>query len=407
MICNRRRFLWACTPALCRAGDTRMAANAGELARAVADSRPGDTIVLRDGEWRDAALAIHGEDIVVRAETPGRVILTGRSTLSISGVRVEVSGIQFVEAITESDLIRFRTSATRPAVECRLTDCAIVDSNPPDAATNTKWVSLYGERNQVDRCYFEGKKNLGTTLVVWLTNGGAPNYHWIHHNHFGPRPVLGVNGGETIRVGDSATQAVRSYTLVEHNYFDRCDGELEIISNKSCENVFRGNTFENCAGTLTLRHGDRCLVVDNQFYGHGKRNTGGVRVIGEDHRVLGNYFEGLRGTGTRAALCLMNGIPDSPPTGYFQVKRALIAHNTIVDCTEVAAIGYSAGSEASLAPVDCLFAGNAATGEARVMDDQARIRWQDNRFPAADLRASEQPARRNATNTGCTWRNQA
>lgn len=404
MVMHRRNFLWACTPLLCRAAETRMAANVSELARAVADSRPGDTVVLRDGEWRDAALVVHGEDIAVRAETPGKVVLSGRSTLSISGARVEVNGLLFSGAVTESDLIRFRTSTSRLAVECRLTECAVVDSNPPDNGTNTKWVSLYGARNQVDHCYFAGKTNLGTTLVVWLPAGGESNYHWIHHNHFGPRPVLGVNGGETIRVGDSATQTVRSYTLVEANYFDQCDGEVEIISNKSCENVYRGNTFENCAGTLTLRHGDRCLVMDNHFYGQGKRNTGGVRVIGEDHRVLGNYFEGLRGTGTRAALCLMNGIPDSPPAGYFQVKRALVAYNTIVDCTEAAVVGYSSSAETSLAPEDCLFAENAATGEARVMDERARVRWQGNRFPAPDLQAVAQPSRRNAKNTGCTWR---
>lgn len=404
MILNRRQFLWVSAPALCRAAETRMVANAAELSRAAADSRPGDTIVLRDGEWRDAALTVHGEDLTVRAETAGKVVLSGRSTLSVSGLRVEVSGVLFSGASTESDLIRFRTSTSRLAVECRITDCAIVDSNPPDSATNTKWVSLYGARNQVDHCYFAGKKNLGTTLVVWLPASGESNYHWIHHNHFGPRPFLGVNGAETIRVGDSATQTTRSYTLVESNYFDQCDGEVEIISNKSCENVYRGNTFENCAGTLTLRHGDRCLVMGNHFFGHGKRNTGGVRVIGEDHRVLGNYFEGLRGTGTRAALCLMNGIPDSPPAGYFQVKRALIGYNTIVDCTEALVVGYSSGADVILPPVECLIAGNAATSEARVLDEKAQVRWQGNRFPAPDLQASAQPARMNAKNTGCSWR---
>ncbi len=85
MILHRRRFLWVCAPALCRAAETRIVANAAELARAAADSRPGDVIVLRDGEWRDAALAVHGEDLTVRAETPGKVVLSGRSTLSISG----------------------------------------------------------------------------------------------------------------------------------------------------------------------------------------------------------------------------------------------------------------------------------------------------------------------------------
>ena len=35
------------------------------------------------------------------------------------------------------------------------------------------------------------------------TPDAPPNYHLISHNYFGFRPALGVNGGETIRVGTS------------------------------------------------------------------------------------------------------------------------------------------------------------------------------------------------------------
>jgi len=56
-----------------------------------------------------------------------------------------------------------------------------------------------------------------------------------------------------------------SRAVVESNLFDRCDGELEIISSKSCENVYRHNTFLDCAGMLTLRHGNRCTVEGNFF----------------------------------------------------------------------------------------------------------------------------------------------
>src|SRR5438876_7357684 len=93
--------------------------------------------------------------------------------------------------------------------------------------------------------------------------------------HFGPRPPLGRNGGETMRVGYSWQSMSNSCTAVAHNLFDRCDGELEIISNKSCENTYRYNTFLDCAGMFTLRHGNRCLVEGNLFLGHHKRGSGG------------------------------------------------------------------------------------------------------------------------------------
>ena len=76
-----------------------------------------------------------------------------------------------------------------------------------DKKKDSKWVSLYGSDNRVDHCYFAGKTNLGQTMVVWLDKESPENRHRIDHNHFGPRPPLGENGGESIRVGDSSTSS--------------------------------------------------------------------------------------------------------------------------------------------------------------------------------------------------------
>ncbi len=170
---------------------------------------------------------------------------------------------------------------------------AILDYSVPDKQTDTKWVSLYGSHNRVDHCYIRGKTNSGTTLVVWLSD--QPNYHQIDHNHYDPRPALGFNDGETIRVGTSDWSMHNSFAVVEENNFEGCSGEIEIISNKSCENVYRNNTFVDCEGTLTLRHGNRCSVEGNFFLGHHKRETGGIRVNREDHKILDNYLEALQG----------------------------------------------------------------------------------------------------------------
>src|SRR5262249_908935 len=108
------------------------------------------------------------------------------------------------------------------------------------------------------------------------------------------------------------------------------------------------------------RHGDRCTVEGNAFLGDGRRNTGGVRVIGEDHRVVNNYFEALAGTSSRSALCLMNGIPQSPASGYLQVKRAVVAFNTFVACRVPCRVGYGGddGEGVSLPPEGCTVADN-------------------------------------------------
>src|SRR5262249_53093717 len=162
-------------------------------------------------------------------------------------------------------------------------------------------------------------------------------------NHFGPRPPLGFNGGETIRVGTSNVSRNVSRTLVENNLFEKCDGEVECISNKSCENVYRHNTFLGCSATLCLRPGDRCLVEGNFFLGEHVRGSGGVRIIGEGHRVVNNFLTGLEGDEARSAIALTNGVPDSSLDGYFQVKDVVVAFNTMVGNKSNIAIGTDAG----------------------------------------------------------------
>ena len=102
-----------------------------------------------------------------------------------------------------------------------------------------------------------------------------------------------------------------SGTLVESNLFDRCDGEIEIISSKSCENIYRFNTFLDCAGMLTLRHGNRCRVEGNFFLGHHKKGSGGIRIIGEDHIIINNYIEGIE----KGGFWITSGIVNSPLNG--------------------------------------------------------------------------------------------
>jgi len=148
-----------------------------------------------------------------------------------------------------------------------------------------------------------------------------------------------------------------SKTLVESNYFYHCDGEVEMISNKSCDNIYRGKTFEACDGILTIRHGNRCKVKSNLFLGRNHQRAGGVRITGEDHRVRNNEFDALLGKGAWAAISMMQGIPNSPLNGYFQLKRALISGNAVRGCAEILAESV-AGKDTSLPTVEVTLADN-------------------------------------------------
>ncbi len=357
--------------------------------------KPGDKLVLADGVWRDFEIVFQGDGeegapIWLAAETPGRVIISGQSNLRLAGEHLKVSGLVFKNGYTPtSEVISFRVDSDNVANNSRITQIVIDNFNQPERQEVDFWVMMYGKNNRFDHNHIVGKRNKGVTMAVRLnTEQSQENHHRIDHNYFGPRQILGSNGGETLRIGTSHYSLTDSFTVVENNYFDRCDGELEIISNKSGNNVFRNNTFYQSRGTLTMRHGDNNLVEGNVFFGNGAEHTGGIRVINAGQTIRNNYMEGLKGTRFGGALVVMNGVPNSPINRYHQVKDAKITNNSIINSDN---IQLAAGSDAerSAVPVDSEFVKNLIVHDGvrnvfTVYDDVSGITFAENLLAPMD-----------------------
>lgn len=341
-----------------------LVATPAEYQQALSGVRPGDTIVLKDGVWRDFQILFEGEGrpgqpITLTAETPGGVVLSGQSNLRMAGRQLLVSNLVFRDGWSPTgEVVSFRRSKGHRAVDSRVTGLVIDGYNKPDRATSDNWVALYGRDNRFDHNHLTGKTNVGTTLVVVRDDRqGLDNRHRIDHNYFGPRPNLGSNGGETMRVGTSADSLSASHTVVENNWFEGTDGEVEIVSNKSGGNTYRGNVFYRSRGSMVLRHGDGNLVENNVFLGGGKPHTGGIRVINRNQTVRNNYMEGITGDGFTAALSVMHGVPDSPINRYHQVVGAVIENNTIINARSLF-LGAGMDAERSAPPIDSRFSRN-------------------------------------------------
>jgi poly(beta-D-mannuronate) lyase len=338
--------------------------NIEQFNKAVASVQAGDEIVLANGTWKDVELVFKGEGsankpITLKAQTPGEVIITGQSNLSISGEYLLVSGLMFKDGYTPTgEVISFRTSTDELANHTRVTNTVIDNFSHPERHLADLWVAIYGKNNTFDHNSLVNKRNRGVTLAVRLNSEGSEdNHHLIEYNYFGPRQILGANGGETLRVGTSHFSTKYSNTLVRHNFFDRVNGEHEIISNKSSGNVFRGNVIFESQGTLTMRHGHHTMVDGNYIIGNGKPNTGGIRIINEYQTVKNNYLSGLTGHRFRGALVIMNGVPNSSPNRYNQAIEAVMENNIVVDSDY---INFGAGSdeERTAVPIDSSFRNN-------------------------------------------------
>lgn len=314
--------------------------NITELNKALMETKPGDDIIMANGIWEDVQIKFYGigteeEPIKLRAETPGKVIIQGKSDLKLGGEYLIVDGLYFTNgASPSSSVIQFFINNDTLANHSRVTNCVIKDFNKAQRNKSDLWVQFAGRHNQLDNSYLAGKSNRGPTVRVNLEgNKSIKNYHKINNNHFGPRPPKGGPSAETIQIGNSYTSMAPSYTMVENNLFERCNGEVEVISSKTNFNEFRNNVFYKSDGSLVTRHGNYCTVDGNYFIGDEKTpHAGGVRLIGTGHWITNNYFYNLRGEVFRGPLAVMNGIPKSPLNRYIQVTDVVVAHNTWVNC---------------------------------------------------------------------------
>jgi poly(beta-D-mannuronate) lyase len=317
--------------------------------KAVKGAAPGDVIELANGTWTDFEILFTGQGteenpITLTAEEKGKVIISGKSNLRIAGKHLVVSGLVFKNGYTPTgEVISFRRNKDDLAYHSRVTEVVIDSFNNPERTERDSWVMLYGRHNRFDHNHLAGKKTNGVTMAVRLNSEASQeNHHRIDHNYFGHRPNLGSNGGETLRIGTSHYSLTDSFTVVENNFFERCNGEVEIISNKSGHNVFRGNVFLESRGTLTLRHGNDNLVENNVFFGNGVDHTGGIRLINKRQTIRNNYMQGLTGHRFASALTVMNGVPNSPINRYHQVEDSVIENNTVIDSLH---IEMAAGSD--------------------------------------------------------------
>lgn len=338
--------------------------NGKELQTALAKAKPGDEITMADGVWKDATLTLKANGtaenpIKVRPQTPGGVTISGASNLRLSGNFLELYDLHFNNGYSPAgDLIVFKTGSNDLANHCRISGFVIENFSQADRFKNDNWIVLWGKNNRLDHCTIINKINAGPTLIVELNDENSQqNNHSIDHNYFKGRQRLGSNGGETMRIGVSRYSLTPSKTQIKDNYFERCNGEVEIISIKSGQNEVSNNTFFECEGSLVLRHGSNNVVENNIFLGNNKPFTGGVRVINPGHKVFNNVFKDLKGNAFRSALAVMNGVPNSAINRYYQVKDASIYRNTFINCDHID-FGTGKDAERTLAPENVSFSNN-------------------------------------------------
>jgi poly(beta-D-mannuronate) lyase len=285
------------------------------------EAAPGDTITVKDGAYTTTkAITVNRrasaeQPLTISAETIGGVEINGTHGFNIvqPAAHVIIQGFILKHA-SGRNTIAAGTSHVR------------FSRNVFHCAGDGPYLAVLGDHAQVDYNEFRDKKTVGNMISVSGTGSQVARRLWIHHNYFHDFANAGANGAETIRFGLSQLSLSTGEGLVEHNLFVRCNGENELISNKSSGNTYRYNTLIDSPNTqLTLRHGNDCLV-----YGNYLRNTEGIRIFGDRHQIFSNYLEK-----NYIGINLGNGgaeVADGAPlTSHDRPDNCVITFNTLVD----------------------------------------------------------------------------
>lgn len=201
----------------------RTAASGSQLNAAIAASAPGDTIVMMNGVWTDVSInfgatATATRQVVLRAQTPGKVILTGASTLTFSAPNLVASGLCFKGgALSSGAIVNFNSS------NCRLTNTAFIKYNPPVRSTSYYWVYFKGSYNRMDKCYFTGKNHHQPAVG---NHASGARYNKVDSCFFQNMGGSG-NGSEIFRVwgygryDEMGTDG--AFFTIENNLFDAAE----------------------------------------------------------------------------------------------------------------------------------------------------------------------------------------
>lgn len=297
-----------------------------ELLKRIEKSKENETILLEDGEYKELGVfTLNKKGLKLVAKNPGKVLFSGEVQIQVASNDIVIDGIVFKNGGPAERHGIIVITGSKNTVK----NVVIDDFNGHKYTPNEKgeyvgyrWVTIQGKDNKIINNSFLNKTKRGTLMVVDIDD--KPENHIIAQNIFynhkaglngemADKAMERINGNswEVLRVGDSKTSLLPSETEILYNLFVEMDGETELVSIKSGENLIKGNTVKSSQSMISLRHGNDSVVEDNIVLGEGKEKTGGIRVYGENHIIRNNYIEDVRGYGdTRAGIALNTGVND-------------------------------------------------------------------------------------------------
>ncbi|UKT65450.1 chondroitinase-B domain-containing protein [Pedobacter mucosus] len=297
---------------------------------------PGDQITIANGNYTNWSTEIKAKGtkekpIIIKAEHLDKVVFSGttdHTIFKVSGDYVQLKGITFNGCmLVKADGKNGNLITMDGSKNSLISNCRFLNNIVKTQFTPLVIVSGNGQYNLIDSCLF-GANVDNQDIQIKVTKESFPLYTTVKHCLFQNKTKVSWsngNGGECIQVGQDpvllGNQAPKS--IITENRFIRCDAENEVISNKSSNNLYTKNYFENNDGELVMRGGHDCLISDNIFNG----GTGGIRINGTGHILTENKISNIK-----TAIRLMYGMAKGKnEIGFYTAASNCIIKNNIIN----------------------------------------------------------------------------
>jgi hypothetical protein len=240
-------------------------------------------------------------------------------------------------------------------------------------------------RNLIDHNVFHHKpKSRGNFLLI---GNDVSKNNVVERNYFFRQPFRDGTNSEALRIGERAVGLKSFKAKVRHNLFERCNGDVECISNKSRGNTYSNNTFRKNMGSLCIRHGLK-VTADSNVFEDCQR---GLRIFGEENKVRRNYLRNVPPHGSDdsdsdlVAILVENGSDSEDNPTHRPVKDSEITDNIIekVDgnSRRIVKWGSSRDDEDDVHPRDNLFKNNTIIAlRGRIFDPENDHSMDHNTF---------------------------
>ncbi len=340
--------------------------NKTDLLSKIKALKKGDTLIIKNGTYDSVKinLSCKGDlknNITIQAES-NKVIFKGTPNIQISGCFIKVIGITFDKLKKHPNTIQIMGSNNR------VSQCSFLNYN----FVHDHIINVQDTYHRIDNCLFKNITQAGLCIFLYRPTP-IENYILIDNNTFCDRlSVKGAtNGLEIIRIGTSDQSLSSSKTMVINNMLINCNGEVEAISVKCCDNIIFGNQILNSTGTITLRHGNNNSVVKNIIDGNNKANSGGVRIIGNNHLILQNFISNIKSVedDINVAICVCNGQPKPELNGYWTPHDCIIKKNIIYKCSLGFGIGCKVKSDSIDKPINISICDNICISDTAFINN--------------------------------------